>query len=150
MDTQQDIRWLQRFSNYRKALVKLRQAVEIVSERIDSEDEVEELLEEGLIQRFEYTHELAWQVMKDYAKYQGYTNIHGSRDAIRKALEIDIIDDRQWMNSITDRNRTSHNYDDDMADRIYKNIIDVYFPLFCRFEAKMIEISGTEPQWFDI
>ena len=48
------------------------------------------------IQRFEYTHELAWKVMKDYAEYQGYTDIRSSRDAIRKALEMGLIDDKQW------------------------------------------------------
>ena len=141
MDTQQDIRWLQRFSNFRKALVKLRQAVNIISEKMNFEDEVDKLLEEGLIQRFEYTHELAWKTMKNYFEYQGYTDIHGSRDAIRKALSIDIIDDARWMESIEDRNQSSHNYDDVIATRIFENIVNVYFPLFCRFEKKMIELS---------
>ncbi len=144
MNTEQDIRWLQRFSNFRKAMVKLHQAVRIVEDAMDFGDEVDELLEEGLIQRFEYTHELAWNVMKDYVEYQGYTNIGGSRDAIRQALAINIIDDAQWMESIVDRNSTSHLYNDDEATRIYEKIIDVYFPLFCRFEEKMVEISGTE------
>ena len=84
----QDIRWLQRFSNYCKALAKLGQAVDIVSRRLELANEVDELLQEGLIQRFGYTHELVWKVMKDYAEYQGYTDIRGSRDAIRKALQI--------------------------------------------------------------
>jgi len=141
MDTQQDIRWLQRFSNFRKALVKLRQAVNIISEKMNFEDEVDKLLEEGLIQRFEYTHELAWKTMKNYFEYQGYTDIHGSRDAIRKALSIDIIDDARWMESIEDRNQSSHNYDDVIETRIFENIVNVYFPLFCRFEKKMIELS---------
>jgi nucleotidyltransferase substrate binding protein (TIGR01987 family) len=144
MNTQQDIRWLQRFSNFRKALAKLCQAVDIVSEKMNFGDKVDELLQEGLIQRFEYTHELAWKVMKDYAEYQGYTDIRGSRDAIRKALVINIIDDERWMNSIEDRNQTSHNYDDDTVTQIYENIIKVYFPLFCRFENMMIEISEIE------
>jgi nucleotidyltransferase substrate binding protein (TIGR01987 family) len=149
MNAQKDIRWLQRFSNFRKALAKLRQAVKIVEEKMDFGEEVDELLEEGLIQRFEYTHEIAWKVMKDYIEYQGYTNIRGSRDAIRQALTINIIDDKQWMESIADRNLTSHLYDDDTVSRIYKNIIEIYFLLFCRFEKTMIEISGTEPKLFD-
>ena len=60
MKVQQTIRWQQRFNNYRKALVKLTQAVELLSDRIEREEAVDELLQEGLIQRFEYTHELAW------------------------------------------------------------------------------------------
>ena len=108
-----DIRWIQRFSNYRKALAKMSQAVKLVSEKMDWGEDVDDLLEEGLIQRFEYTHELAWNVMKDYEDYQGYSDIHGSRDAIRKALQIGIIGNDAWMRSIVDRNLTSHDYDDD-------------------------------------
>lgn len=83
-------------------------------------DEVDELLQEGLIQRFGYTHELVWKVMKDYAEYQGYTDIRGSRDAIRKALQIGLIEDKRWMETIEDRNLTSHNYDDDVASEIMR------------------------------
>ena len=101
---EKDIRWVQRFSNFRKALNRLEQAVKILSEQMESNQEVDELLKEGLIQRFEYTHELAWKVMKDYAEYQGYTEIRGSRDAFRKAFEMNIISDKRWMNSIEDRN----------------------------------------------
>lgn len=140
---QQDIRWLQRFSNYRKALAKLRQAVELVPKQQELSEEIDELLKEGLIQRFEYTHELSWKVMKDYAEYQGYADIHGSRDAIRKALEMGIIEDKQWMNTIIDRNLTSHNYNDEVSAEIYEEIVQTYYPLFCQFEEKMLSISDT-------
>lgn len=139
---QQDIRWQQRFSNYKKALIKLKQAVEIMSEKVEHSTEVDELLQEGLIQRFEYTHELAWKVMKDYAEYQGYTDIRGSRDAIRKALEIGLIADKRWMETIEDRNLTSHNYNNDVAAEIYENIMQTYYSLFCLFENKMQSIQA--------
>ena len=141
---QQNIRCLQRFSNFKNALTKLRQAVEIIAEKPDLGENFDELIEEGLIQRFEYTHELAWKVMKDYAEYQGYTDIRGSRDAIRKALEINIIDDGRWMETIKDRNLSSHDYDSGTAARIFENIVKIYFPLFCRFESMMIEVLETE------
>ena len=144
---QQNIRWQQRFSNYRKALVKLNQAVELLSKHIEREDTVDELLQEGLIQRFEYTHELAWKVMKDYAEYQGYTDVRGSRDAIRKALEMNLIDDKRWMDTIEDRNLTVHNYDNEIASEIYDNIMSVYAPLFVAFEGKMQSL--IEPALFD-
>jgi len=136
-----DIRWLQRFENYRKALAKLNRAVYIVSKTSDFGGDIDELLEEGLIQRFEYTHELAWKVMKDYAEYQGYTDIQGSRDAFRKSLEMGIIEDELWMESIKDRNLTSHNYDDTTAHNILKAIIEDYFPLFNAFEKKLLAIA---------
>lgn len=145
---EKDIRWIQRFSNYRRALAKFNQAVEIVSDKMDWGDDVDDLLEEGLIQRFEYTHELAWKVMKDYAEYQGHTDIHGSRDAFRKALEMGIIDDERWMDSIKDRNLTSHNYDDETAQNVLTAIIEVYAPLLNAFEQKMLPLSGLESTLF--
>lgn len=151
MEEEKDIRWVQRFSNFRRALNRLRLAVSIVSEQTSGEDDMEldDLLKEGLIQRFEYTHELAWNVMKDYAEYQGYTDIRGSRDAFRKAFEMGLITDKSWMESIADRNRTSHNYDDETAEEIYVAIVDVYFPLFVDFEKKMLPLSGLEPTFFE-
>lgn len=143
-----DIRWIQRFSNYRKALFMLKKAVDIVSvSRLNDTDE-DDLMAEGLIQRYEYTHELAWKVMKDYAEYQGITDIMGSRDAIRIALRAGLISDERWMDTISDRNLTSHNYDDETAQRIVGNIINVYYPLFVEFEKKMLPLSGLEPTLF--
>lgn len=87
---EQDIRWEQRLSNYRKALTKLSQSVEYIQKmkQINSELDVvlDEMIEEGLIKRFEYTHELAWNLMKDYALFQGNSTIGGSRDATREAF----------------------------------------------------------------
>jgi nucleotidyltransferase substrate binding protein (TIGR01987 family) len=132
-----DVRWIQRFSNYRKALIQLGKAVNIVSAVSNSSSDQNDLLAEGLIQRYEYTHELAWKVMKDYEEYQGITDIMGSRDAIRVALRAGILDDDRWMDTISDRNLTSHNYDDETAKHIVNNIINVYYPLFVKFETTM-------------
>lgn len=142
MTENKDIRWMQRFNNYRKALRLLGQAVEIVSQRVNEDEAVEDLLKEGLIQRFEYTHELAWKVMKDYAEYQGYTDIRGSRDAFRKAFEMEIITDKRWMESIADRNLTSHNYDDETAEAIYEAVVNVYYPLFVQLESTMLQFMA--------
>lgn len=142
MTENKDIRWMQRFDNYRKALRLLGQAVEIVSQRVNEDEAVEDLLKEGLIQRFEYIHELAWKVMKDYAEYQGYTDIRGSRDAFRKAFEMGIITDKRWMESIADRNLTSHNYDDETAEAIYEAVVNVYYPLFVQLESTMLQLMA--------
>ena len=148
MNEEKDIRWIQRFRNFRSALYRLGKAVEIVTKQISEDDEVDDLLKEGLIQRFEYTHELAWKVMKDYAEYQGYTDIRGSRDAFRKAFDMGLVTDKSWMDSIIDRNLTSHNYDEDTAEDICENIVDVYYPLFVKFEKVMLPLSGIEPTLF--
>ena len=138
---EKDIRWIQRFRNYRKALSQMGKAVTIVSARLGNTDQ-DELMAEGLIQRYEYTHELAWKVMKDYAEYQGLTGITGSRDAIRMALSVGLIDDDRWMDTIVDRNLTSHNYDDETAELIVSKIISTYYPLFRKFEEKMLPLSS--------
>ena len=79
--------------------------------------------------------------------YKGLFDIRGSRDAIRKALEMGLIDDKQWMETIEARNLTSHNYDNDVVSEIYENITNFYFPLFCRFEEKMQSLNT--PSLFD-
>lgn len=143
MGDSKDIRWIQRFENYCKALAKLSLAVDMLRDKMDWSDDIDDLLKEGVIQRFEYTHELAWKVMKDYAEYQGYTDLRGSRDSFRTALQMRLIEDAEWLDSIEDRNLTSHNYDDEMAEEIYTAIIDVYYPLMVKFERKMVEIKQT-------
>ena len=98
-----DIRWIRCLENFSKALERLNEAAQIMEKDLYYSVEVNELLKEGLIQRFEYTHELAWNVMKDYAEYQGSTEIRGSRDAIRWALQNGLADDKAWMKSIEDK-----------------------------------------------
>jgi len=79
----EDIRWLQRFSNYKKALSQLEKAVDLSNER-----ELSDLEKQGLIQGFEFTHELAWNTFKDYLVYQGDGSLKGSRDATRSAFQL--------------------------------------------------------------
>lgn len=137
-----DIRWQQRFDNYKKALAKLAQGVEILNDDYDLD--LNDLIREGVIQRFEYTHELAWNVMKDYAAYQGNTEIRGSRDAIRYALAQGLITDKVWMETINARNLSSHDYNQETADMLISNICNCYFLLFKDFETKMEGLICTD------
>ena len=144
----QDIRWEQRFSNYLKALKKLQQSVAFIKQQLPAHQESDnvllEMLREGLIQRFEYTHELAWNVMKDYAEYQGNPNIGGSRDATREAFKLKLIDDgHAWMDMISSRNLTSHTYNEEVANQIYQKIMTVYFPAFETFRKTMLQKQET-------
>ena len=144
----EDIRWEQRFSNFNKALLKLEESVNYINHNVLVEEDlgyiVDELIKEGLIQRFEYTHELAWNVMKDYALFQGNSTIGGSRDATREAYKLQIIGNADlWMDMIQSRNKTSHTYNEEIANEIYGKIIHEYFQLFLDFQKKMEEkISG--------
>lgn len=130
---QQDIRWQQRFSHYQKALQQLSSAVKLSQQR-----PLSELEEQGLIQAFEFTHELAWNIMKDYFEYQGNTSITGSRDATREAFRRTLITDGEgWMEMIQSRNKTSHTYNREVADEISAKVTDVYHDLFMAFEKRM-------------
>ncbi len=139
----QDVRWVQRLSNYDKALARLRSAARIVQEQGRADSEVDDLLKEGLVQRFEYTQELAWKVMKDYEEYQGYTDVLGSRDAIRKALQMGLVEDAAWMDTISSRNLTSHCYDEDEFNDVLSRIIGSYLPVFDKFSKRMNSLKDT-------
>lgn len=119
---QVDIRWQQRFANYRNAFEQIDEAVVLANTR-----ELSRLEKQGLIQAFEYTYELAWKTLKDYLQWQGLVDIIGSRDTIREAFSQGLLEDGQvWMNMLVDRNRTSHTYNQEIADTIFYNIRDVY------------------------
>ncbi|OYX81918.1 MAG: nucleotidyltransferase [Flavobacteriales bacterium 32-34-25] len=152
---EKDIRWEQRFSNYTKAVDKLSQSVKYIQENFNAEasleDEIlDEMIKEGIIQRFEYTHELAWNVMKDYAEYQGNSNIGGSRDASREAFQLKLITNGHlWMDMITIRNKTSHTYNEETANEIYNKILKEYYPAFIEFKDTMEEkIAGNQQNIF--
>lgn len=94
--------------------------------------------EQGLIQAFEYTHELAWNVLRDYLREQGDSMIHGSRDATREAFKLGIVEDGEsWMDMIRDRNRTSHTYNQEVTKSIVANITARFFPLFGALKETM-------------
>lgn len=126
----EDIRWQQRFANYQKALKQLTRFIE--------KDDLNELEEQGLIQAFEYTHELAWNVLRDYLLAKGHLNIYGSRDATREAFKVDLIHEGEcWMDMIRDRNRTSHTYNQETARSIVYNIKDRFFVQFVELQRTM-------------
>ncbi len=128
---------MQRLDNYDKALARLRNAAKIVSAEKQFSGDVDDLLKEGLVQRFEYTQELAWKVMKDYEEYQGFTDVQGSRDAIRMALQMGLVEDASWMKTISSRNLTSHCYDEDEFNTVLHQIVFDYLPIFIKFSEKM-------------
>lgn len=133
-----DTRWLQRFYNYKRALLSLTEAVDLAGER-----RLSKLEQQGLIQAFEFTHELAWNCLRDYLQYQGEQNLMGSRDATRKAFQVGLIrEGAQWMDMIVNRNRTSHTYNQATADQISQAVIEHYYPLFCELADKLSELES--------
>lgn len=135
-----DIRWKQRFKNYILAYKQLKSAVDLSNQRILSD-----LENQGMIQAFEFTHELAWNVMKDYFDYQGGNLITGSRDATREAFSKGLIQNGEvWMEMIKSRNVTSHTYNNNIANQIVEKIRQEYLSQFTLFLNKMTELSTDE------
>lgn len=129
-----DVRWHQRLINYSKALLQLEKAVELSEER-----NLSDLEELELIQAFEYTHELAWNVIKDYFAHQGNPEITGSRDATREAFRQGLIPNGEaWMEMIKSRNQSSHTYNQEIAEDISSKITSSHFMLFKELETKML------------
>lgn len=136
----EDIRWKQRFCNYKKAVLQLSSAIQLNQQR-----PLSNLEKQGLIQSFEYCHELAWNVFKDFFYYQGNSNIMGSRDATREAFNRNLIADGEtWMQMITSRNQTSHTYDETIANAIAEKIITFYYPLFAKLQNRMQDIIDAQ------
>jgi len=135
-----DIRWKQRLNNFSSAFAQFKAGVDIARSRT-----LNDLEQQGLIQAFEYTHELAWNVMKDYFEYQGTTSIRGSRDATREAFKRDLITDGDtWMEMVKSRNDTSHTYNRNVAVDIVTKITNRYFDAFSQFYALMKELAAND------
>lgn len=117
-----DIRWKQRFQNFERSLKYLEQALNISNPDI--------IQKAGLIQFFEMSFELAWNVIKDYLEEQGFIEIKSPRSALKKAFETGLIlDGHSWMQLLDDRNITSHAYDEATVDMIERLIHQKYYPL---------------------
>ena len=136
----QDIRWLQRFQNYQKALAQLTQAVDLSRQRALSK-----LEQQGLIQGFEYTHELAWNTLKDFLEARGAAAIFGSRDTTRAAFTAGLIDQGEvWMQMIQSRNQSTHTYNEEMMTQIVTAVIQTYMAEFTKLQSKFEQLRSTE------
>ena len=114
-----DMRWKQRFQNFEKAYN--------VFVRISDIKNLSEAEKMGLIQAFEMVFELAWKVVQDYLKAQGYI-VKGPKEALKQAYQDGIIQDGHgWMKALESRNETVHMYDESKAEEMIKNIQDIYF-----------------------
>lgn len=130
----QDIRWHQRFSNYQKALGKLEEVVNQATH-----NELSELEKEGMIQRFEYTYELAWKTLQDLFKNKGFLELIGPNPVISQAFKDGIIKDGEgWKRMKKSRELTSHTYDSGTAEDIAESIIDNYYDLLKMLEATLV------------
>ena len=138
--TRQDVRWKQRFSNFCKALTTLDEAVALAQTR-----PLTKLEQQGVIQSFEFTHELAWNVFKDYLSDKGITGLIGSKDATRSAFKNELISDGDGsMQIINDRNLSLHSYEEATALQIATNILKSYHPTFIAMRQRFESIARQD------
>ena len=136
----QDIRWLRRFQNYQKAFTQLTQAVDLSHLRALSK-----LEQQGLIHEFEYTHELAWNTLKDFLEARGAAEIFGSRDTTRAAFTAGLIDQGEvWMQMIQSRNQSTHTYNEEMMTQIVTAVIQTYMAEFTKLQRKFEQLRSAE------
>jgi nucleotidyltransferase substrate binding protein (TIGR01987 family) len=96
----------------------------------------------GLIQAFEFTHELAWNVLKDYLESQGIQGVVGSKGATREAFKNSLIADGEvWMDMIKSRNQTSHTYNEETANEITEAILTRYCAQFSQFSTRFSRLQ---------
>lgn len=132
-----DVRWRQRFDNFERALQVLQRGVDLARQR-----PLSELEQQGLIQAFEFTHELAWNLLKDYLQHQGVAGIVGSRDATRLAFQNALISDGEnWMAMIRARNQSSHTYNLEQAQVIAGEVITRFTPLLIQLRERFDALS---------
>lgn len=131
--TTKDIRWVQRFQNFEKAFLRLKEAIEAKS--------LNELERNGLIQRFEFTIDLAWKVMKDYLEEKGFAFKPSPKDTLRQAQESGFIDYAQVLiDGLDIRNELSHDYDgqkfEKSEDFLRKEIFPAIHKLYLFFKQE--------------
>lgn len=136
----QDIRWKQRFQNFDRAFVLLREALE------QDPAALSQLEKEGIIQRFEYTFELAWKVLKDKMENDGLVIDQISPKAVvRQAFAARYIDDAEtWLKMIGDRNLMSHTYDFKKFEEIILSIRQAYLPMLADWHLGLLAEAAAE------
>jgi len=130
-----DIRWQQRFRNFHRAFSLLREAME------NDLNLLSQLEKEGIIQRFEYTFELAWKVLKDKMEFDGIElNQISPKAVVRQAFQAKYIADAEcWMRMIGDRNLMSHTYDFSKFEAVIKSIQSDYLPMLDDWHLELME-----------
>ena len=136
-----EIRWIQRANSFERAFARLKAAVKLAEQR-----ELSDLEAQGLIQGFEYTHELAWKTLKNFLESQGVLNLYGSRDTTRAAFRNGLIENGEvWMDMVDKRNLTSHTYDEKTAAQVVMTIRNAYYAEFERLinRLQQLKAEGT-------
>ena len=128
-----------KFKSFQTALERLREAINIYK------NDNHPVLLDGTIQRFEFTVELAWKLLKEYLESEKFGEFNSPKAVVKEAFKIGLLEDGEiWLDMLDDRNLTSHTYDEETAKEIYRNIISKYEEQFIKLENKIEEVIKDE------
>lgn len=134
---EQDIRWKQRFENFKRTRANLELALSLPQRDI--------VQRAGLVHFFELAFELSWKVMKDYLEAQGFEEIDSPRQTLRTAFEAGLIQEGSaWLKGLEARNLTTHLYNEEKAVEIERLIQTTYAPLFRDLEQVLLDKAANE------
>lgn len=120
----------EKLHDYKRVSARLNEAV-----KLNLDDAI---IIDGVIQRFEFTFELSWKLMKIYLEYTGISEMKSPRAVIREAFSYGLIEDgEQWIDMMVDRNKTSHLYDEDEAKLIYDKVKEYYNIILSKLAERM-------------
>ena len=131
MENLKEIRWKQRFENFDKSYKLLK--------KYSNQEITTELERAGIIQFFEMTFELAWKVLKDYLESEGYM-VKSPRETVKQAFQIGLIDNGHiWIDALSNRNLTTHTYDEKLATKMTSERLNAYLPELDKLYNKLSE-----------
>ena len=131
MENLKEIRWKQRFENFDKSYKLLK--------KYSNQEITTELERACIIQFFEMTFELAWKVLKDYLESEGYM-VKSPRETVKQAFQIGLIDNGHiWIDALSNRNLTTHTYDEELATKMTSEILNAYLPELDKLYNKLSE-----------
>ncbi len=134
-----DVRWKQRLSSYSKAYALLKDAF------LDETRELTALETEGVIHRFEFTYELAWNLLGDYLQASGIQLVRSPREVIKRSAAAGLIDQGQlWIDMHLVRNAVAHQYDETKARQALNEIKTQFLPLFEALHRQFTDRLSTE------
>lgn len=132
------LRWQERFEFYQKAVQSLKTALQRF-------DKLSDLEQDGAVQRFEFTFELAWKTLQDYFTETGYLDAKGPRNVLKKATEDNLINDGySWIQMLENRNELNHTYDEVKSRQILDRVVQDYLPLLEKLEHTLTLLANKQ------
>ena len=133
-------KWFERLTVYVNAIDRLTEVTALSRQRALNQFE-----RDSLIKRFEFSYEMAWKLMMSYEKENGIVEVLGSKDVIRQAFKLSIVNNGEtWLEMVDARNKTSHLYDEEMATDVVDEIIYTYYPLLTELRDTMVQMANRE------